>query len=120
MLFSYLHKTLSEDIPLKKWTLDLEACLTGKAQRAFSLFSAEQNENFEAVRDAILTAYRLTPESYKDKFRTAQKLSSETLQQCATRPSLYLRPWFNPSQRLFNDDEFQAVMGKLVVDQLIF
>ncbi|KAJ8028182.1 hypothetical protein HOLleu_30349 [Holothuria leucospilota] len=119
-LATFERHCLSQDIPLKRWTLDLEACLTGKAQRAFSLLSAEQKENFEAVRDAILAAYRLTPEAYKDKFRTAQKLSSETFQQCATRLSLYLRRWFNPSERLLNDDEFQAIMGKLVVDQLIF
>ncbi|KAJ8018256.1 hypothetical protein HOLleu_43849 [Holothuria leucospilota] len=119
-LATFERHCLSQDIPLKRWTLDLEACLTGKAQRAFSLLSAEQKENFEAVRDAILAAYRLTPEAYKDKFRTAQKLSSETFQQCATRLSLYLRRWFNPSERLLNEDEFQAIMGKLVVDQLIF
>ncbi|KAJ8041280.1 hypothetical protein HOLleu_12054 [Holothuria leucospilota] len=83
-LATFKRHFLSQDIPLKWWTLDLEACLTGKARRAFSLLSAEQKENFEAVHDAILAAYQLTPEAYKDKFCTAQKLSSETFEQCAT------------------------------------
>lgn len=37
--------SLSQEMPLKRWTSDLEVCLIGKAQQACSLLPAEEKEN---------------------------------------------------------------------------
>ncbi|PIK52173.1 hypothetical protein BSL78_10952 [Apostichopus japonicus] len=97
----------------------LESCLTGKAQRAFYVLTESQKQSYIVVKEAVLAAYKLTPDAYREKFRLASKLSTETFRQYGSRLNLYLRRWLGPTDSLLSMPDFITITDKLVVDQLI-
>ncbi|KAJ8047180.1 hypothetical protein HOLleu_06109 [Holothuria leucospilota] len=106
-------------IPDGNWSILLEPCLTGKAQKAFYILTETQKQNYLTIKESILAAYRLTPDAFREKFHTARKLPSETFKQYGSRLNLYLRRWIKPSDGLVSMSEFINILDKLVVDQLI-
>ncbi|PIK34536.1 hypothetical protein BSL78_28635 [Apostichopus japonicus] len=90
----------SQEIPSKRWPILLEPYLTGKAQKAFHILSESQKQSYVVVKDALLAAFQLTPDTYREKFRSAVKDPSETFRQYGSRLSLYLRRWTAPTDRL--------------------
>lgn len=61
------------DWPKPVWTLLLQSVLRGKAQEAYSALSSEQSSDFDKVKQAVLKAYELVPEAYRQKFRNTRK-----------------------------------------------
>ncbi len=55
------------------WTLLLQCVLVGSAQEVYSALTTEQSSDYEIVKSAILHAYELAPEAYRQKFRTLFK-----------------------------------------------
>lgn len=55
--------------PKHVWTLLLQCVFTGKAQDAYSSLSSELSLDYEHVKKAVLRAYELVPEAYRQKFR---------------------------------------------------
>ena len=53
----------------ESWVLLLQSVLLGKAQEIYGSLSIEQSSNYEHVKEAILKAYELVPEAYRQKFR---------------------------------------------------
>ena len=45
-----------------------ECVLSGKAQKAFSSFPQEASLDFDKVKAAVLSAYKLVPEAYRQDF----------------------------------------------------
>ena len=64
--------------PKESWVLLLQSVLVGKAQEIYGSLSVEQSSNYEHVKEAILTAYELVPEAYRQKFRNYLKYDSKT------------------------------------------
>ena len=64
--------------PKESWVLLLQSALVGKAQVIYGSLSVEQSSNYEHVKEAILKAYELVPEAYKQKFRNYLKYDSKT------------------------------------------
>ena len=56
----------------------LQSVLVGKAQEIYGSLSVEQSSNCEHVTEAILKAYELFPEAYRQKFRNYLKYDSKT------------------------------------------
>lgn len=48
-------------------TLTLQCVFTGKAQGAFSALSAAESKQYAKVKAAVLKAYELIPEAYRQK-----------------------------------------------------
>ncbi len=59
--------------PSKERTLLLQCVLTGKAQEVYSALSLSDCEHYDIVKAAILKAYELVPEAYRQKFRTLSR-----------------------------------------------
>lgn len=55
--------------PKEAWTILLQCSLVGKAQEAYASLSAEDSRDFDSVKAAVLRAYELVPEAYRQKFR---------------------------------------------------
>ena len=55
--------------PKESWVLLLQSVLVGKAQEIYGSLSVEQSSNYEHVKEAILKAYELVPEAYRQMFR---------------------------------------------------
>ena len=51
--------------PKESWVLLLQRVLEGKAQEIYGSLSVEQSSNYEHVKEAILKAYELVPEAYR-------------------------------------------------------
>ena len=64
--------------PKESWVLLLQSVLVGKAQEIYGSLSVEQSSNYEHVKEAILEAYELVPEAYRQKFRNYLKYDSKT------------------------------------------
>ena len=64
--------------PKESWVLLLQSVLVGKAQEIYGSLSVEQSSNYEHVKEAILNAYELVPEAYRQKFRNYLKYGSKT------------------------------------------
>ena len=64
--------------PKESWVLLLQSVLVGKAQEIYGSLSVEQSSNYEHVKEAILKAYELVPEAYRQKFRNYVKYDSKT------------------------------------------
>ena len=56
----------------------MQRVLVGKAQEIYGSLSVEQSSNYEHVKEAILKAYELVPEAYRQKFRNYLKYDSKT------------------------------------------
>ena len=64
--------------PKESWVLLLQSVLVGKAQEIYGSLSVEQSSSYEHVKEAILKAYELVPEAYRQKFRNYLKYDSKT------------------------------------------
>ena len=54
----------------------MQSVLVGKAQEIYGSLSIEQSSNYEHVKEAILKAYELVLEAYRQKFRNYLKYKS--------------------------------------------
>ena len=77
--FAYFEKVAdSLNWPKESWVLLLHSVLVGKAQEIYGYLSVEQSSNYENVKEAILRAYELVPEAYRQKFRNYFKYYRKT------------------------------------------
>uniref|UniRef100_A0A8C6KFK7 CCHC-type domain-containing protein n=1 Tax=Nothobranchius furzeri TaxID=105023 RepID=A0A8C6KFK7_NOTFU len=59
--------------PREVWPLLLQCKLCGKAQEVISSLSTHDGTDYDKVKEAVLKAYELVPEAYRQKFRTLRK-----------------------------------------------
>ncbi|XP_077954032.1 uncharacterized protein LOC144391284 [Gasterosteus aculeatus] len=64
--------------PKEVWPLLLQCKLTGKAQEVVASLSLEESGQYDLVKAAVLRAYELVPEAYKQRFRNHRKSSNKT------------------------------------------
>ena len=64
--------------PAEVWSLYLKCKIHGKAQDAIAALSLGDSLSYGAVKTAILHAYELVPEAYRQKFRGQRKAQSQT------------------------------------------
>ena len=79
--------------PKESWVLLLQNVLVGKAQEIFGSLSVEQSFNYEHVKEAILKAYELVPEAYRQKFRNYLKYDSKTHVEFAREKENLVNRW---------------------------
>ncbi|KAK0139042.1 hypothetical protein N1851_024397 [Merluccius polli] len=56
----------------------LQCVLTGRAQEAYASLSKEDSTNYSAVKNAVLQAYEMVPEAYRQRFRAGNKGADQT------------------------------------------
>ena len=64
--------------PEEEWTLLLQSSLIGKAREVYSALSIDDSAQYDVVKSAILKAYELVPEAYRQKFRNTTKTDNQT------------------------------------------
>ncbi|KAJ8339679.1 hypothetical protein SKAU_G00343120 [Synaphobranchus kaupii] len=70
--------------PKDIWTTLLQCKLIGKAQDAVATLSLADSLNYEVVKAAVLRAYELVPEAYRQKFRDYRKALAQSFVEFAT------------------------------------
>jgi len=71
----------------------LSELLIGRALDVFSMMPAEQANDDDKLKDALLKRYLLSADGFKRRFRTAKPETGETLSQFLTRLDNYLERW---------------------------
>ena len=105
--------------PQEVWTLLLQSVLTGKAREIYSALSVEKSAQYKEVRQAILKAYELVPEAYRQKFRNCVKQESQTYVEFAREKEALFDCWcaakqvendFNKLRQLILIEEFKKCL----------
>ena len=75
------------------WAMYLSALLKGRALDVFSMMPAEQANDYDKLKDALLKRYLLSADGFKRRFRSAKPETGETPSQFLTRLDNYLERW---------------------------
>ncbi|KAJ8027955.1 hypothetical protein HOLleu_30059 [Holothuria leucospilota] len=84
--------------PERYWPLLLQSVLQDKAQEVYSALSESQSSNYQAVKTAILTAYELVPEAYRQKFRNRKREVGQTHVEYARAKEILFDKWCRAKQ----------------------
>lgn len=80
------------------WATSLSALLTGKALETYFRLPADQVDDFDSLKEALLRRYQLTEEEFRCKFFTSLAESGETVHQFMAHLEGYFDRWVKPSQ----------------------
>ena len=73
--FSHFEKVApSLKWPREVWTILVQSVLRGKVQKNYSSLSLDNSTDYDDVKKAVLKAYELVLEAYRQKFRNTKKL----------------------------------------------
>ncbi|KAJ8031719.1 hypothetical protein HOLleu_25003 [Holothuria leucospilota] len=79
--------------PRDKWSILIQSNFTGKAQEVYSALSREDSMDYDKVKRAILQAYELVPEAYRQKFRKYRKVDTQTYVEFAHQKERHFDRW---------------------------
>ncbi len=79
--------------PKELWSLLLQCKLAVKAQEVCTALPIEQSLNYDTVKSAVLRAYELVPEAYRQKFRHHQKMTSQTFGEFVRDKTVLFDKW---------------------------
>ncbi|KAJ8035354.1 hypothetical protein HOLleu_22553 [Holothuria leucospilota] len=79
--------------PRDKWSILIQSNFTGKAQEVYSALSIEDSMDYDKVKKAILQAYELVPEAYRQKFRKYRKADTQTYVEFAYQKERHFNRW---------------------------
>ena len=61
-----------------RWSLLLQSVLVGQVQKGYAALSLDQSSDYDTVKAAILRAYELVPEAYRQWFCQLRKTESQS------------------------------------------
>lgn len=94
-------------------TLMLQCALTGRAQEAYSALSLTDSQNYSVVKSAVLKAYELVPEAYRQRFRTWKKADKQTHLEYARDLTSHFTRWCSA----LKVDNFDDLCNLMVLEQ---
>ncbi|XP_043203715.1 uncharacterized protein LOC122371441 [Amphibalanus amphitrite] len=80
------------------WAVSLSALLTGKALEVYHRLSADEADDYEILKEALLKRYGLTADGFRRRLRESPPEEDETPEQYITRLSTYLDKWMSLSE----------------------
>ncbi|XP_013382645.1 uncharacterized protein LOC106153310 [Lingula anatina] len=83
----------SQQWPRESWSVSLSPLLTGKGLQAYSSMPAQEANNYDNFKVALLKRYMLTEEGFRVKFRNCKPDSGETVFQFVARMKRYYQRW---------------------------
>jgi len=95
------------------WALYLSALLKGRALDVYSMLPADQANNYDQLKAALLKRYQLSADGFKRRFRTSKPQSGKTPTQFLTRIGNYLQRWI----KLANAEKFFDGLKTLMVQE---
>lgn len=74
----------------------------------------EQFDAYEAAKQSIIRAYEITPEAYRQKFRSLSKPFSQTFTEFASEKFRYFKKWIDST----GTATFQDIIDLLVLEEV--
>lgn len=96
--------------PEPAWTLLLQSVLVGKAQEAYSTLSIRESTVYETVKGAILRAYEIVPEAYRQRFRGLNKPDQQTYVDFAKEKEALFSRWCTSQKADTKEDLKQLIL----------
>ncbi|KAL2085961.1 hypothetical protein ACEWY4_019281 [Coilia grayii] len=84
--------------PREEWVTLVRRELTGKAQEAYAALSPEFDTDYEAVKKAVLRAFELVPEAYRQQFRSETLKAGQTYGDFVRQQELLFDKWLRSSE----------------------
>nr|XP_055062771.1 uncharacterized protein LOC129445823 [Misgurnus anguillicaudatus]XP_055062772.1 uncharacterized protein LOC129445823 [Misgurnus anguillicaudatus] len=114
-IFFSLFETMSEE---RNWprsirVVMLQTVITGKAQEAFAALTMEDRKDYDKVKVAILKAYELVPEAYRQRFRSWRKGDRQTHSEVVRDLVSYFDRWCVASAV----DDFEKLRDLVILEQ---
>ncbi len=95
------------------WSLLLQCRLTGKAQEVCAALSLEDSLDYDVVKAAILRAYELVPEAYRQHFRNHRKNPGQTFVEFAREKCVLFDKWCTSNKV----SDFQALRELILLEE---
>lgn len=95
-------------------TLLLQCVLTGKAQEAYAALSSADSCSYVKVKSAVLRAYELVPEAYRQRFRSWRKVEKQTHGEFARDLATHFNWWC----AALEVETFEDLADLIVLEQL--
>ena len=96
--------------PENVWSTLLQAALKGKAQETFAALSVDDSSDYDVVKAAILKAYELVPEAYRQKFRNYKKDDKQTYDEFANQTEVYFDRWCSAKKVISDYDNLRQIV----------
>ena len=102
--------------PEDNWALLLQSSLVGKAREVYAALSVDESAQYSVVKNAILKAYELVPEAYRQRFQNSEKHSNQTHVEFAMQKETLFDRWcmskeiggsYDKLRQLFLIEEFK-------------
>ncbi|XP_076745575.1 uncharacterized protein LOC112435382 [Maylandia zebra] len=84
--------------PKDVWSLLLQCRLVGKAQEVCTALSLEDSFDYDTVKAAVLRAYELVPEAYRQRFRDGKKSANQTYVEFAREKKTLFDKWCHATE----------------------
>ncbi|XP_027132202.1 uncharacterized protein LOC113745020 isoform X1 [Larimichthys crocea] len=94
-------------------TLMLQCVLTGRAQEAYAALNDTESKSYSAVKSAVLRAYELVPEAYRQRFRTWKKGENQSHLEFVRDLNLHFTRWYSAS----DVNDFEGLCELMVLEQ---
>ena len=94
------------------WPILVQSVLVGKSQTVYASLSDEESKDYEQLKDAILNAYELIPESYRQRFRGWKKLGNQTYIEFAHQKGIKFDEWL----RSAGANDFKSLKQLILVE----
>ncbi|XP_070178389.1 uncharacterized protein [Littorina saxatilis] len=98
------------------WALRLSGHLKGKAAEVYTKLSFEIADDYDVLKDALLKAFHCTAKTYREKFRAAKRVGSETYEQVLERSKMYLDRWLHLAK---GNRDFDSLYDLIRLEQFI-
>lgn len=95
--------------PREAWPLMIQCKLSGKAQEICSTLSVSDSLDYDKLKNAVLKAYELVPEAYRQKFRSHVKVAGQTYVEYAREKNVLFDRWCS-SSRVANLEQLRELM----------
>ncbi|XP_023180303.1 uncharacterized protein LOC111605792 [Xiphophorus maculatus] len=86
----------SHDDGRKEWAVRLVPLLTGKARSAYVLMDIADSHMYDKVKDAVLTKYEITADTYRRRFQSLDIHQGETPKELYVRLKDMFYKWVKP------------------------
>ncbi|KAK7915939.1 hypothetical protein WMY93_011700 [Mugilogobius chulae] len=100
--------------PKEEWAVRLVPLLTGKARSAFVQMDIRHSNKYGRVKEAILSKYEITDETYRRRFRSLKLEPDETPRELYVRLKDLLNRWLQPEKSSQED-----VWEKFILEQFL-
>ncbi|XP_075683474.1 uncharacterized protein LOC142652014 [Rhinoderma darwinii] len=102
-------------LPSEQWARYLTPGLKGKALEVFAALPLDQDGDYDAIKQALIRKYNLTPEVYRKRFRTLQRGPNDSYSDVVDGLRINLQQWI----RGFSITTFEGLEDLIIKDQLL-